>query len=184
MDESDIWVSDNSFIEEQYTKADVFQILDCNTDVFKKSNQIQAQFICLRKSEKSTSFVKEWLDLASDYDLIGPENTKYNLKNPVNFVAHRYDQSILSILTKKKGILPHITPLEIGYPSKYKPLLYRNGEAILKGEYPCCIVLQHSATIDVTKSIKTTLKAWLPKSFRMFLLLIKYTIKGCKNRIK
>ncbi len=182
MDDSNIWVSDNSFIEEQYTKEDAFQILNCTEDKYRKTNQIQAQFFCARKSEKSVSFVKEWLECASNYDLMGPDNTKLGYQNCKEFVSHRFDQSMLSLLSKKHGIKPHITPTEIDYPNKYKPYLYRNGKSIVKGEYPCCLVIQHSATIDYKKSIIIGLKILMPKIVRSSLRKIKYLVNYVRKK--
>lgn len=165
IDESDIWVADNRYLEEQFTKEDLFHLLDSTEESYRKSNQIQAHYICARKSKKSMQFAKDWLDYACDIDYIGPENTKLGLENCEAFECHRFDQSILSLLSKKYEIKPHLCPFFIGYPNKRSGLLYRNGEPILEREYPCCMVLQHSPTVDYVKSITRTMGAWLLDSF-------------------
>ena len=123
------------------------------------------------------AFVEEWLKLSSDFDVIGPENTKLGSSNCEGFIGHRYDQSILSLLSKKYKVIPHFSPIASS-PTKYKPF-YRNGQPIINREYPCCIVLQHSATIDKKKSIILALKAYLPYSIRKFIDKIKYSWRGC-----
>lgn len=177
MTNDDIWVSDNNFVEEKYTKEDAFQLLNCSDEYFRKTNQIQAQIIGIRKSPRSMAFVEEWLKLSSDFDVIGPENTKLGSSNCEGFIGHRYDQSILSLLSKKYKVIPHFSPIASS-PTKYKPF-YRNGQPIINREYPCCIVLQHSATIDKKKSIILALKAYLPYSIRKFIDKIKYSWRGC-----
>lgn len=173
IDESDIWVSDNGFIEEQYTKEDTFQLMNCTDNKYKKTNQIQAQFFCCRKSNKSVTFVKEWLDCASDFNIIGPDNIKLGSDNCKKFITHRFDQSILSLLCKKNSIKPHLSPLYIDYPNKYAPYFVRNGEEIKHGEYPCIIVLQHDPTINIEKSLSYMIFAYLPSCIRNLLRRIK-----------
>ena len=182
MDDSDVWVSDNVFIEEQCTKEDVFHLLECTDERYRKSNQIQAQFICIRKSAKSLAFVKKWLDISSDLNFMGPDNIKLGLTNCEEFKYHRYDQSLLSLLVKKNNIKPHINPLLIGYPNKFAPIFYRNGNPVMHPEYPCCLVLHHSANIDFKKSIVTIINAWMPNHMRLLLLYIRNLYKLCRNK--
>ena len=177
MNNDDIWVSDNNYVEEKYTKEDAFQLLNCTDENFRKTNQIQAQVIGIRKSPRSMAFVEEWLKLSTDINVIGPENTKLDSSNCEGFVGHRYDQSILSLLSKKYKVTPHFSPIASS-PTKYKPF-YRNGIPVINREYPCCIVLQHSATIDKKKSIVLVLKAYLPYSIRELIDKIKYSWCGC-----
>lgn len=95
----DIYVSKIPLIEEQFTKNDVFEKLNCSEKI-KKSNQIIATYIILKKTPKTTKILDEWFELCKNYDLISPENGKKG----DYFISHREDQSLLSIVCKENGI--------------------------------------------------------------------------------
>lgn len=120
--DQDIWVSELPLIEEQWTKPSCFTKMELNEEKYKKTNQIQASFLCIRKTEYAEAFVKKWLELCCDYSLIAPEaNENYENDEKPAFIAHREDQSILSLLCKKEGIRPHKDPTQFGrYPEGYK----------------------------------------------------------------
>lgn len=172
MYDNDIWVSESNFIEEFYTKEDAFHILNCTDDKYRKTNQIQAQFFCARKSSSSTAFVKEWLDNACNYSLICPENVQSGFENVACFVEHRFDQSILSLLVKKHEIKPHFSPLGISHLNKCE-LSFTNRISACEREYPCCIILQHSANVNVKYSFVTILKVLTPKVIISFMRWLK-----------
>ena len=106
MGESDIWVSDITCVEEQWTKPEVFKLLgiDDREDI-KKSRQIQSGFVLCRKSETSIKFINEWLNLCSRPELITPLK-KGEYKGTC--IEHREDQSMLSVLCKIHNIKAHM----------------------------------------------------------------------------
>lgn len=113
----DFFVTDLPFIEEQWTKPSVFTTLCPDKEVDSQSNQIQASFIMLRKSKITEDFVDEWLELCCQDDLITPEESGIKDRG---FIAHREDQSLFSILCKKRGIQPHKDPSQFGrFPERY-----------------------------------------------------------------
>lgn len=122
MGDCDVWVSGISFIEEQWTKPEVFSQLGITDEGITKSPQIQASFVCARKSEMSCGFIREWLELCSRPELITP------LK-PGEFrgecLDHREDQSLLSVLCKLRGIKIHRSPYVAPI---YRPMLHPKGE--------------------------------------------------------
>ena len=99
--EFNIIAFDIPLIEEQFTKRLLFEKMNCNSNYYKKSNQIIATYFIMKKSKITIRFVDEWLNLCEQYDLISPSN-QYNEIN--NFIAHREDQSIFSLLCKKYKI--------------------------------------------------------------------------------
>lgn len=168
MGEEDIWLSNIPLIERQFTTQYAFVLMDCDRDDFKNSCQIQANFICLRKSERSLKFIAEWLDYCCDYDIISGENESSIYPNYNNFKSHRYDQSVLSLLSKKWEIKPHLDPSQFGrYPQKY----YVNGEHQDTGnigEYKPCIILHRFKKVTLKVILSGLFYAYMPKS-----LLIK-----------
>lgn len=110
-----IWVSDNPLLESCFTKELCFKHLGCTGRKYRYTNQIQATYLMLISSPEAKSFVAEWLSYCENYTLMSPEGSLDLTQNVGNgFVAHREDQSILSLLCKKRGIIPHRDPSQRG----------------------------------------------------------------------
>ena len=91
------------YYENQYTKADTWNYLNINDDSeILKTEQICSGIIFL----KNTSYVREiltnWKKLSNIDSLI--DNSKSVKQNHPNFIEHRHDQSIFSLLCKKENI--------------------------------------------------------------------------------
>lgn len=99
-------------IEYQYCKSDTaafFNILQ-NSDIM-NTNQMWAGFFILQKKDTSNLFVQTWKDICiTQPQLITDKVSK--IPNHKNFIEHRHDQTIFSILAKQMNavILP---PCEI-----------------------------------------------------------------------
>jgi hypothetical protein len=161
----DIFVTDTCWLEKQFTKEDVFQKLGCTDNWYRESNQIQGGFVCVKKTEKSVGFVKKWLDYCCDYNLISPSEGNDKFPNCKDFVSHREDQSILSLLCKKEGIKTHLDPTQWGIIYRYPPMLtdnkyiYKRADHI--NEYPVCIAL-HRNDLSIKNRIKLFVNSYFP----------------------
>ena len=100
----DIMPFDTVFKERAWTKRDVFLTLDCDKPEFAESNQRGATFVLFKKSQFSIDFVDEWLALAQDERLITDIENALGEPNYDGFEEHRHDQSIYSLLSKKKKL--------------------------------------------------------------------------------
>lgn len=161
MKNSDIWVSDIPFQEVQFTKEDAFRILDID-DAVKDTAQIQASFLCIRKSKESVLFIKEWLDKCCDINLLHPDNL-VGKDCSEKFISHREDQSILSLLCKKRKIKPHFDPSQYGkYPELYTRWNFERPIMDTVKEYPVCIVLHRNPNISFKSIVKQVLLAFIP----------------------
>jgi len=113
-------------IERQWTKKDLFLNLSLDDKKFSDSNQIMAGFILLRKSNFSRAFIEEFLELAQC------EANLTDYRNPAitqdqDFIDHRHDQSIFSLLYKKYSLIPRLDPTQFGnLPCLYLENGYRN----------------------------------------------------------
>ena len=113
----DMWVSVLPLLEKQFTSKKTFVLLECDEERYKETNQFQAGFLAFRKNENSIAFVKEWLELCERDELISSDGNNEELY----FFAHREDQSLLSVLCKKKNIVPQCDPTQYSVvPEKYK----------------------------------------------------------------
>ena len=59
----------------------------------------------LQKTEKTVKLIQEWIDFAQDYQIIADTENTCGLDNYEGFVAHRHDQSIMSILQTKYHVV-------------------------------------------------------------------------------
>lgn len=88
-------------LESAWTKRDAFILLDVDERGFEKTPQRLASFILLRKSSFSLKFCREFLKYCTNENILTDTKNLCGKPNYPNFVAHRHDQSIYSLLTKK-----------------------------------------------------------------------------------
>lgn len=130
--------------EGMYTKRDCFMHLGLDNEFVRTTPQAFATFILIKKNAKNYIFLKEYQQLVKEYSLVSDSQSK--AENFPEFVAHRHDQSILSLLSKKYGIPLYRDPSEYGlniqervhkshYPDSIKqPLLASTYPQIIE----CC----------------------------------------------
>ena len=125
MGDGDIWVSDIGLIEKQWSKKETLILMNAWQENILESNQIQSGFIGIRKCARSIDFIQEWLEMCTDIRLI---YGKTQMTEEDYYIAHREDQSILSILCKLRRIKPHKDPTQYGKT----PFMYACSERIFK----------------------------------------------------
>lgn len=146
----DIWVSDVPLLEESFTKEECFEKMDCKTDFYRKSNQIQGTFLLIRNSEYSRKFIKIWLSLCEDKELLCPIESN---DNSVLF-SHREDQSILSLLCKKEGIKAHRDPSQRGkYPEWYNNGKYPYLPCVHSDKYKTILFLHKTKNVSLRRCL-------------------------------
>lgn len=95
----------------KWTKGDCFyEINKNNVTDFENSNQIQGTYIFFRKCEYSVKFVEKWLELCTKENLIS-DNININMGNFSDFIDHRHDQAILSLLIYNEEV-QHIPQID------------------------------------------------------------------------
>jgi hypothetical protein len=103
--------------EFEWTKMDTIQAIYPDIDV--TTYQIEATKSVFINNEKTRAFVREWYDWCSKDNYHYLTDAKSSVVHP-QFIDHRHDQSIFSLLVKKNGVL-HI-PDEGWPPHDHKPL--------------------------------------------------------------
>jgi hypothetical protein len=102
---------DDMHSEHKWTKATTLSALHATLeDTYSK--QLMATVMIIKKTSHTTSFVKDWYDLCSNYILI--DDTLTNHEHP-EFNDHRHDQSVFSLLVKKclrQDVKPVVIPDE------------------------------------------------------------------------
>lgn len=87
--------------EKHYTKRDLFKFLDMDSPDYTDTFQIISGIFFLVKSPQTIELVNKWEKLASIPHLTNDDES-FNENYP-DFVAHRHDQSLLSLLVKRYG---------------------------------------------------------------------------------
>lgn len=140
--DDDIFAVQLPYIEEEFTKLESFKLMNMDEERYKKTNQFQASYMAFRKSQRSISFVKDWLTYGQQIDIISPY---HNVGQQMpNFSDHRMDQSIFSLLCKKYNIVnrSEITQFALfGYPFM-RGITYR--KKYVKSKYPILIFLHRT----------------------------------------
>ena len=79
--------------EKHWTKRDIFIKLGCDRSEYTETKHRCATYFLIRKTERTSSFVKEWLEYAQIYELISDEdNVIYKQDNYDGFRENRHDQ--------------------------------------------------------------------------------------------
>lgn len=107
-------------IEKQWTKKDTFILMDCDFESFADSSQSMGGFMLLKKCKESIDFLSEFQKYCLDERIISDAPNTLGLSNAPEFIAHRHDQSVLSLLCKKHDILVEGDLSDYGvFPHKY-----------------------------------------------------------------
>uniref|UniRef100_A0A6C0JIT1 Nucleotide-diphospho-sugar transferase domain-containing protein n=1 Tax=viral metagenome TaxID=1070528 RepID=A0A6C0JIT1_9ZZZZ len=108
---NDILVFKNKPNEPQYLmkhwcKMDVIQKYNIYNEVFNENcNICWAGAIIIKKTPNTVLYIKEWLDIAAVYENITLSPSK--IKDHSEFIEHRCDQSLLSVVLIKNNIKTH-----------------------------------------------------------------------------
>ncbi len=108
----EILVTETPLLECQWTKKEILVQMDAYTDKIRLTNQIMSGFILIKKSDYSINFINKWLSLCKNETLAMPK-----IKDETEdfmYIANRDDQSLLSVLAKKEGIVPFSDPSDLG----------------------------------------------------------------------
>jgi hypothetical protein len=87
--------------EEKYTKAELFHLMECNEDKYKKTGIFQASVQIYMNTSENISLIQEQLRIMKYDKYHYLSDAPSYIKNPDTFLDHRHDQSILSLLYKK-----------------------------------------------------------------------------------
>lgn len=120
-------------IERQWTKRELLEALGVSSAEM-WSNQIMATSFAAIKTEETVKFFSKFLELASEESLLTDE--RENSRQFPEFLGHRHDQSIFSLLFKTDGYTPMEDPSERGiFPKIYAP--HGGGNANSQGHLYC-----------------------------------------------
>lgn len=95
--------------ERRGCKRDVYLLLNCDNEKYWTgdiSGQFGAAYIFIKKNQESVRFVSEWLSYCEDERVLTDIPNTLGESNVPDFVDHRHDQAVYSVLCKKYGFKP------------------------------------------------------------------------------
>lgn len=97
--------------EREWCKADTYVVLGvADRNDFKDSVQVWAGFVALRRGVRAISLVAEWLAHCQDPRAVDDSPGVLERREDPELREHRHDQSVLSLLAKKRGVAFHEFP--------------------------------------------------------------------------
>lgn len=112
---------ENEMLERKYTKRDAFILMDCDRPEFTDTPQSIGGYVVLKKSDFVQNFIEEDLKYAQDKRIITEQENTQGLTNYPDFIAHRHDQSVWSLMIKKYGLKRFRDPSQFGIINNYEP---------------------------------------------------------------
>lgn len=98
----------------KWTKRDAFVFMDCDERQYHGAQLLDASFIVIAKARRSVAFVREWLLYCCQPQLLTDEPNVCQLPNLPEFIEHRHDQSLLSLLAVREGLEVFRHPSQFG----------------------------------------------------------------------
>lgn len=118
-------------VNSRWTKRDCFVLMDCDTPEFWHARHLDASFQIYRKTPLSRKFTAEYLSWCLNPDILTGSANKSGKENLPGFIAHREDQSVLSLLSVKYKLEIFRHPSQYGNHLKL-PGFRSTGEPLLK----------------------------------------------------
>lgn len=88
----------------QYTKRDTFILMNLDYEEYVNDRQKTASCNIIIKKENTLNFVNEWLNYSENPNIITDFPNTQGKDNYADFIDHRHDQSIFSLLCKKYNV--------------------------------------------------------------------------------
>ena len=101
---SDLLFFGEGFSQGQYTRRDVFLAMAMDSPAMAAAPQRFASAFLLRNSPWSRAFMADYLALCEDPTLLTDQANQRGKADYPDFVAHRHDQSIFSLLTYREEL--------------------------------------------------------------------------------
>lgn len=93
-----------SYLNKCWTKRDCFVQMQCDEPAYWNAEQVWAGFFIFHNNERSRKLLEEWLSFCVTKSVLLDGANVCGLPDFPEFIEHRYDQSVLSLLTVKYGL--------------------------------------------------------------------------------
>lgn len=99
----------NFWLEKFFTKRELFNYMNLTEEIYYDTQQAYGGIILFKKNKFTINFIGEWKTICQNSNLF---NNEVTCKQHSEFITHKNDQSILSLLLKKNNIKTFPLPLE------------------------------------------------------------------------
>lgn len=106
MADKSIILTAGAFPNRMYTKRDCFVRMDCDSPEYWDAIQIEAGVVVVKNNDYAKKILLQWLSWCQFPEIITADENICGLPNFEEFKDIRYDQSILSLVGQKNGIVP------------------------------------------------------------------------------
>ena len=146
--------------EHAWTKRDCFVLMDCDQPPYRDTPQIRTGFSAWRRTPFAMAFVEEWLRLVQDERLATDLPSRCGLPDHPAFREHRHDQSVFSLLCKKRGVATRRWPPYVAF-ARETPLrtLCRSAP----GDRRLRALAAREAAVDGLRALKRRVRHALPR---------------------
>lgn len=142
----DVMVFEQPLLARQFTKAETYHLLHCSDFT---GNQLLGGYVLLKKSKASIGYMQEWLEAMGDVRVLSSERFLPEIPERSDFVSHREDQSVLTILCKRWGIEAHRDPSDFGlFPWQYSTCGTYAPKQYPNSHYPVILLCVRRANPD------------------------------------
>lgn len=164
-DKMDVMCFASPYPELYWSKRDAFIIMGCEDMKYYCSPQIIATAIILKKTEKNTRLVEEYLTYCCDERIVTDSPSELEKEFP-DFIQNRYDQTVWSLLCKKNNISPYLDPSQYG--SKGNRIFFSNS-INERSQYPQVFLFHKRAYIQYMFQAKAfQMMSGVPKMWKYF----------------
>ena len=102
------------YAHEHWTSRDCFVFMDCDCERYWNLKQVQTTYSFWRKSELTLDVLRQWEHFCNDNRTLDGHSNASGLAQRPGFREHRYDQSIMTNLVERFGLMCYGEPLEQG----------------------------------------------------------------------
>ncbi|MDR1881217.1 MAG: hypothetical protein LBR26_00345 [Prevotella sp.] len=119
-----------NLLNSAWAKRDCFILMDCDAPDYWYSAHCDAAFIVFKKCRLTMEFVEKWLTYCKNENILTDLPNICGKENLSDFMDHRWDQSVLSLLAQRYKLNIFRAPTQFGN-------FYKTHEFRVPGEYKC-----------------------------------------------
>lgn len=137
-----IFCDGGEHLNKEFTKRDCFIMMDCDSDEYWNSVQCLASFHIYIKNDSCVEFLNKWLFFCRNKHILTDVENICGKDNFSEFKEHRWDQSVLSLLSRKTKKEIFRDPTQWGNHLKMKE--FRINEEFCLKKYTSTLLFNNS----------------------------------------
>ena len=107
-------------LERKYNKRDALLLMGCDSTEYTDTPQSIGGYVVMKKSPFVEKFLIKDLEYAQDPRMITEQENTLGKPNYDDFVVHRHDQAVWSLMVKKHGLKRFRDPSQFGMINHYE----------------------------------------------------------------